>query len=210
MPMGPVELVDHVGLDVAWHVAATLEDILPESHDVISLLGQMVARGWTGRKSGRGFYIYHNGKPKTAADLSAVIETLSRDRQPGSRKQELTKPDVGVFLPDGLTEIQRRVIYPMINEVGFCLQEGVISEPWMADLAMILGTGFAPFRGGPMTLAESIGTETLLNNLHVLGARYGERFKPSAWLADKRCKLPSGDRSEDQPAGTEDSTKAIS
>ena len=198
MPMGPIELIDHVGLDVAWHVAATLENVLPESREVIGVLGQMVARGWTGRKGGRGFYEYNDGKRGAATDLTLVIDVGSRtsDLANASRQSEVTAdddgghPSIGAFLPDGLTDVQRRLVYPMINEVGFCMQERVVAEPWMADLAMILGTGFAPFRGGPMTLADGIGQSTLQNNLHVLAARHGERFKSSAWLVDRRTNRP--------------------
>ena len=183
MPMGPIDLIDHVGIDVAWHVAATLEDVLPESGDVIRLLGQMVSRGWTGRKGGRGFYEYlDNKRGAVNSDLTTLIRGESMKHVGSGESGAL----VGAYLPDGMTDIQRRLIYPMINEVGFCMQEGVVTESWMADLAMVLGTGFAPFQGGPMTLAESIGHPTLLNNLHVLTARHGERFKPSAWLVDSR------------------------
>lgn len=181
MPMGPIELIDHVGIDVAWHVAATLEQVLPESEDVIRLLGQMVARGWSGKKSGQGFYQYVLGKRGPATDIRSVAGIATGHDRPDDSP---TPDTVGVYLEDGMTDIQRRLIYPMINEVGFCMQEGVVEEAWMADLAMILGTGFAPFRGGPMTLAAAIGHSTLLNNLHVLTVRYGERFKPSAWLVD--------------------------
>jgi 3-hydroxyacyl-CoA dehydrogenase/enoyl-CoA hydratase/3-hydroxybutyryl-CoA epimerase len=128
------------------------------------------------------------------------VSTLVRkDTAPDSESQESTTL-VGAYLPDGMTDIQRRLIYPMINEVGFCMQEGVVAESWMADLAMILGTGFAPFRGGPMTLAEGIGHPTLLNNLHVLSARYGERFKPSAWLVDLRVECPTRDAAPRTPS----------
>ncbi|APZ90646.1 3-hydroxyacyl-CoA dehydrogenase NAD-binding domain-containing protein [Fuerstiella marisgermanici] len=188
MPMGPIELVDHVGLDVAWHVAGTLEHVLPESGDVIRFLGNMVARGWMGKKSGRGFYDYIEGKRGDAADLSALLSSahVPTENKPGGVRpfedSDVQRPNIGAFLDDRLSDIQRRLVYPMINEVGFCMQDEVVAKSWMADLAMILGTGFAPFRGGPMTLAESIGPQTLRNNLNVLAARHGERFKPSAWL----------------------------
>ncbi|MCR9201962.1 MAG: 3-hydroxyacyl-CoA dehydrogenase NAD-binding domain-containing protein [Planctomycetaceae bacterium] len=177
LPMGPLQLIDHVGLDVAWHVATTLEDVLPESTEVIRFLGQMVGRGWLGAKSGRGFYHYSDGVRGEVNDLSALIESASLS--PPSDSQ------VGAFLDDGLTGTQRRIVYPMINELGFCMQDGVVSEQWMADLAMILGTGFAPYTGGPLTLASHIGSDTLLNNLHVLTVRHGTRFKPSAWLVNQ-------------------------
>jgi 3-hydroxyacyl-CoA dehydrogenase/enoyl-CoA hydratase/3-hydroxybutyryl-CoA epimerase len=221
MPMGPIELIDHVGLDVAWHVAGTLERVLPESGDVIRFLGQMVARGWMGKKSGRGFYEYVDGKRRNAnaavveiARASIADATVSVDAKataPVTRRRfensDCNHPTIGAFLKDGLTDIQRRLIYPMINEVGYCMQDGVVAEAWMADLAMILGTGFAPFRGGPMTVANAIGPQTLRNNLNVLAARHGERFKPSAWLvgADGPAALVTRERSEPVTPGTQTS-----
>ncbi|MCA9085606.1 MAG: enoyl-CoA hydratase/isomerase family protein [Planctomycetaceae bacterium] len=191
MPMGPIELIDHVGIDVAWHVATSLESVLPDSAEVIRLLGQMVARGWMGRKSGQGFYVYRKDHRAGVSDLASLVSASRLKRSRPSSEDLGPMPGVGggpagTFLDDGLTDVQRRLIYPMINEVGFCLHEGVVAEAWMADLAMILGTGFAPFRGGPMAMAEKIGLETVLNNLHVLIARHGDRFKPSAWLVEKR------------------------
>lgn len=180
MPMGPIELIDHVGIDVAWHVATTLEDVLPESQDVIRLLGQMVAHGWTGRKSGIGFYQYKNGRRSNTNDLSSVLENIK-----ASADKNLVA--AGSVVADGLTDIQRRLVYPMINEIGFCMQDNVVAEAWMADLAIILGTGFAPFKGGPMTMAARIGHSALLNNLHVLTVQHGVRFKPSAWLACRQA-----------------------
>ncbi|MEZ6122205.1 MAG: 3-hydroxyacyl-CoA dehydrogenase NAD-binding domain-containing protein [Planctomycetaceae bacterium] len=189
MPMGPIELIDHVGIDIAWHVAETLRHVLPESDSVIRLLGEMTGRGWIGKKSGTGFFVYRNGKRLRENDLSA-LNALTRVESPEQVVPKCCGDDchhdnVGSFLPDGLTDIQRRLIYPMINETGFCLQEEVVAEPWMADLAMVLGTGFAPFRGGPMTMADAIDRGTLLNNMAVLNARLGERFKPSAWLVER-------------------------
>jgi len=190
MPMGPIELIDHVGIDVAQHVAATLDDVLPESGNIIRVLGQMVSQGWTGRKSGRGFYAYAHGK---RTGVNAELLTLVHADAARNGKSGDSKTAVGTYLSDGLTDVERRLIYPMINEVGFCMQEGVVAESWMADLAMILGTGFAPFRGGPMTLAKNIGHPALLNNLHVLAARFGERFKPSAWLVNLKVESQPGD-----------------
>ena len=197
MPMGPIELIDHVGIDVAWHVAATLEDVLPESGAIIRVLGRMVSRGWSGRKSGRGFYEYVDGK--SVAVNAEVLTLVHKDGPQGDESGESASV-VGAYLPDGMTDVQRRLIYPIINEVAFCMQEGVVAESWMADLAMILGTGFAPFRGGPMTLADSIGHAALLNNLHVLAVRHGERFKASAWLVNMRRECQSGDVATPAPS----------
>ena len=123
---------------------------------------------------------------------SAGLKYSSSDAYADNTDSAASQHDeIGAFLPDGLSDIQRRLIYPMINEAGFCMQDAVVLEAWMVDLAMILGTGFAPFRGGPITLSESIDRETLLNNLHVLSARHGERFKPSAWMVEK-CRRHRG------------------
>lgn len=178
LPMGPLQLIDHVGLDVAWHVASTLEDVLPESSHVIRFLGEMVARGWHGVKTETGFYHYSEGIRGEVNDLSAMLRSTPESIA-GLQTQ------VGRYLDDGLTKIQRRLIYPMINESGYCMQDGVVAEAWLADLAMILGTGFAPHTGGPLSLASSIGNDTLLNNLHVLTVQHGDRFKPSAWLVNQ-------------------------
>ncbi|MCA9060517.1 MAG: enoyl-CoA hydratase/isomerase family protein [Planctomycetaceae bacterium] len=195
MPMGPIELLDHVGLDIAAHVATNLRDILPGSDPVVHVLQQMAGAGWTGRKSGRGFYLYDEGKRTQAADLSDMMPSPDD----GVRvDDQLTccgcAPDEGpsvsglsaadLFVTDGMTECQRRVLYPLLNEAVWCLEEGVVTEPWMIDLAMVLGTGFAPFQGGPMTLIDQIGPEIVLNNMRVLTSRFGERFQASALLAE--------------------------
>ncbi|MEZ6092400.1 MAG: 3-hydroxyacyl-CoA dehydrogenase family protein [Pirellulaceae bacterium] len=83
---------------------------------------------------------------------------------------------------DGFTDIQRRLIYPLINESVRCLEEHVVEQAWMVDLAMVLGTGFAPFRGGPLSLAEQIGWSTVARNMKALQVMYGVRFEPAQKL----------------------------
>lgn len=186
MPMGPIELIDHVGLDVAWHVAEALSDTIPDSKELISALGQMVARGWRGKKSGRGFYVYADGRRRSLnPDLKLAIPA-SQGHQTDAVYVTMSSGISGAFVDDGLTSIQRRLVYPMINEAAWCLQENVVTGQAIADLAIVLGTGFAPFRGGPLTLMYSIGVPDFLNNLKVLVARHGNRFKPAAWLVDHR------------------------
>lgn len=191
MPMGPLELLDHVGLDVAWHVAETLREVHPESGELIRILGQMVARGWTGVKADRGFYNWRSGRRAVNPDLSRLLTSFELQTPDYAALQATSNSDcvhngVGVFISDGLSETQRRLIYPMINEAAMCVEEAVVSEPWMADLAMVLGTGFAPFRGGPISFAESVSRAALLNNFQVLAARHGHRFKPAAWLVTRQ------------------------
>jgi 3-hydroxyacyl-CoA dehydrogenase/enoyl-CoA hydratase/3-hydroxybutyryl-CoA epimerase len=166
MPMGPLELLDQVGIDVAHHVASSLSSILPGVQPVAETLGRMVEAGRLGKKSGTGFYEYskgRKGKPVPSADRE--------------RPQPLTDA-AGDFPDDGLTPIQRRLVYPMLTESIRCLEEGVVAEPWAIDLGMVLGTGFAPHRGGPLHVVDQIGAHRLLSNAKRLAAMCGPRFTP--------------------------------
>jgi 3-hydroxyacyl-CoA dehydrogenase/enoyl-CoA hydratase/3-hydroxybutyryl-CoA epimerase len=157
MPMGPLELLDHVGIDVAAHVARSMTGVLAESAPTAERLAAMVGRGDTGKKSGRGFYHYKNGqrgKP-VVPDGAAASPTL-------------LDPDV----------IERRLVLALVNEAARCLEEHVAHEAWVVDLAMVLGTGFPPFRGGPLRLADERGIAQVLADLTALEQEHGERFAP--------------------------------
>ena len=149
MPMGPVELADSVGLDVAWHVSTILADAygypLPEK------LKEMVDAGHLGRKSGRGFYRWEDGEAEKRSD-----------------------PE-GPEPPD----LQDRLILPMVNEAVACLAEGVVEDEELLDAGVIFGTGFAPFRGGPLHYARSRGVEEVRTRLEKFAMEYGERFRPA-------------------------------
>ncbi|MEZ6061534.1 MAG: 3-hydroxyacyl-CoA dehydrogenase NAD-binding domain-containing protein [Planctomycetaceae bacterium] len=192
MPMGPIELLDHVGLDVGLHVAETLNSVLPDSDSMSTMLKAMVDRGWTGSKSGRGFYNYADGKRGEPVLLSEILPA----GVPSPGDSVATSDS---FIDDGLTAIQRRVIYPLINEAFRCLEENVVREPWMADLAMVLGTGFAPFRGGPVQLAETIGFDTVAENMKRLQAEFGQRYEPSKLLTEQTHNESSADSAASRP-----------
>lgn len=147
MPMGPVELADTVGLDVALSVSKVFEDAFGMT--VPPRLRQMVEAGNLGRKSGRGFYEYKGGKPV-------------RDK------------DVGV----GPTDLQDRLIMPLLNEAVACLHERVVDDADLADAGVIFGTGFAPFTGGPIHYIRTQGKENVLDRMRTLEARHGARFAP--------------------------------
>ena len=148
MPMGPVELVDSVGIDVALHVSKVLGGAM--NRPVPQKLADMVESGQLGRKSGQGFYRWENGKAvKPAAD--------------GSRSGD---------------DIQDRLILPMVNEAIACLHDGVVSDDDLLDAGVIFGTGFAPFRGGPINYARERGIDDVLARLNDFTQRYGERFTP--------------------------------
>ncbi|VAX06400.1 Enoyl-CoA hydratase / 3-hydroxyacyl-CoA dehydrogenase / 3-hydroxybutyryl-CoA epimerase [hydrothermal vent metagenome] len=157
MPMGPIELADTVGLDICLKVA----DILSQNMDISvpDKLKNLVTRGKLGKKSGQGFYTFKKGKPiKTPAD------------------KDYTPP----------TDIQERLILRMVNEVIACLHDGVIENADLADAGIIFGTGFAPFRGGPMRYLHDRGVQQVHKMLEQLQQRYGQRFAPDAgwqqWL----------------------------
>ncbi len=126
MPMGPLRLLDEVGLDVASHVAVTMKEAFGDRFAVPDVLERLVEEGHVGKKSGRGFYEYRNG-------TKVADETVT---------------PVG-FMTKG--EIASHLANLMVEESRLCLEEGIVDDPNDIDLAMILGTGFAPFRGGPTT-----------------------------------------------------------
>jgi 3-hydroxyacyl-CoA dehydrogenase len=165
MPMGPLELIDQVGVDIASHVAKSLGDVQPDSIASANLLQDMAGHGWLGKKANRGFYEYRDGKRH--GENSAIVS----GRRPKHPAYE--------FIDDGLTDVQRRLVYPILNEAVHCLDELVVSDAWIVDLGMVLGTGFAPMRGGPLRMIDTLGIRTVQHNLTGLMQLYGERFKPA-------------------------------
>ncbi|MCE7028416.1 3-hydroxyacyl-CoA dehydrogenase NAD-binding domain-containing protein [Jiella avicenniae] len=157
MPMGPIELTDQVGLDIALDVATSLrerlgENTLPPAPDWLT---KMVEEKRLGRKTGRGLYDYDDaGKPKKIAP-----EAL---------------PDGSKDDPDMID----RLILPMLNAVVACIDEGVITDEEIVDGAMIFGTGFAPFRGGPVHYARQRGIDGIVQRMKDLAAKHGPRFEP--------------------------------
>jgi 3-hydroxyacyl-CoA dehydrogenase / enoyl-CoA hydratase / 3-hydroxybutyryl-CoA epimerase len=164
MPMGPIELADTVGLDICLAVGdslrAKLGDALPPAPD---WLRQKVEAGELGRKTGKGFYVWTNGKaqkPKPATD--AMLDNTAG-----------TKPASHGDLTD-------RLILPMVNVCVACLREGIVDNADVVDGAMIFGTGFAPFRGGPLNYARTRGPADVVAVLRGFSQKYGERFAPDA------------------------------
>lgn len=149
MPMGPIELIDTVGLDVASGVGAELAPFL--GLPIPAALAAPPEAGKRGKKDGQGLYRWENGKaqkPEIPADYKA---------------------------PDDLED---RLILPFLNEAVAALHEGVVADAELLDAGVIFGTGFAPFRGGPIQYIRDSGAEVLLARLNVLQAKYGDRFAP--------------------------------
>jgi len=152
MPMGPIELIDTVGLDVAQGVGAELSPFLglslPEALSTVE-------PGKRGKKDGQGLYKW---------------EKTEKGSKP-------VKPEVpqGYKAPDDLED---RLVLPLLNEAVACLHDGVVDDADLLDAGVIFGTGFAPFRGGPIQHIRATGADVLLEKLKALQARHGERFAP--------------------------------
>lgn len=167
MPMAPFILADEVGNDVNYKVLKIFEQAYGERMKAPALLAAMNERKLYGKKAGRGFYLYNNKKePRFNPE---ILELLPQKK-------------ISKNLTD--KEVVERVILSMINEGSRCLEEKVISEPMHLDMAMILGTGFPPFRGGLLRYADSLGTSTVLSKMKELNQRYGVCFAPSRYLED--------------------------
>lgn len=171
MPMGPLALVDEVGLDIGYKVAKVLEDAYGDRMRVPGALGAIAENGdFLGKKSGCGFYRYRNGRRRPNRRLGRLAR---RSRQvDGVRARTLSDE-----------EIVDRAILIMVNEAARCIGEGVVEGPEAVDMAMVLGTGFAPFRGGLLRYADERGVSAIKARLDELSSAFGDRFT-SAPLID--------------------------
>src|SRR6195952_4453574 len=159
MPMGPIELADQVGLDICLAVGDMLRskfgDLMPPTP---AWLREKVAKGELGRKTGKGFYVWKDGK----ADKTALSATTEKPTD----------------------EMIDRLVLPMSNVCVASLRERIVDNPDTVDGAMIFGTGYAPFRGGPLNYARARGPENVVAALRALAQKFGDRFAPDAgWEA---------------------------
>jgi 3-hydroxyacyl-CoA dehydrogenase/enoyl-CoA hydratase/3-hydroxybutyryl-CoA epimerase len=167
MPMGPVNLFDEVGLDVAAKVSHILENAFGSRMAGEGMMDKIVETGRLGKKNGKGFYIYEGKDKKIDPAIYALIG------KPG--KFEGTA-----------AEIQDRCVLPMINEAARCLTEGIVRRPEDVDVGMIFGTGFPPFLGGLLRYADARGIDNIVGKLETLAGKYGERFKPAERLMEMK------------------------
>jgi 3-hydroxyacyl-CoA dehydrogenase/enoyl-CoA hydratase/3-hydroxybutyryl-CoA epimerase len=170
MLMGPLEVLDQIGLDVAAHVAASMAPVVAGRFPPNDVFARMKEAGWLGAKNGKGFYL-HGGK-KTSVNAEAQL-TLQGDVKP-----------LSPALPPAArqAEARERMVLLMVNEAAMVLGEGVADSADAIDLAMVLGTGWAPHRGGPLHYADARGLADVVAALRVLEGRHGRRFAPCAEL----------------------------
>lgn len=168
MPMGPVRLLDEVGLDVAAHVVEIMVAGYGERMSCPPLSSKLVAQGRKGKKSGGGFYDYAVDKALPFSGLSAMLGVTTT--------ASYTKE-----------ELQDRLLLRLVNEAVRCLDEGVAGFPGkdavnQLDLGSVMGFGFPPFRGGLLYWAESVGAVRIYDKLNALHSKFGLRFEPAAGL----------------------------
>jgi 3-hydroxyacyl-CoA dehydrogenase/enoyl-CoA hydratase/3-hydroxybutyryl-CoA epimerase len=181
MPMGPFELLDEIGLDVAHHVLTTLSaslgDTLPPLPPAIDAAMQ---KGWLGKKTGRGFYAYaneenHKKQPELNIELAALLQPFSPESGEDKTKIDTSERE---------KEIQWRLVLPMVNEAAKLLTEGVTDSTDAVDLATVLGTGLAPFRGGLANYADHVGIDVIVGRMEAMSATHGPRFVPARLLRE--------------------------
>jgi 3-hydroxyacyl-CoA dehydrogenase/enoyl-CoA hydratase/3-hydroxybutyryl-CoA epimerase/3-hydroxyacyl-CoA dehydrogenase/enoyl-CoA hydratase/3-hydroxybutyryl-CoA epimerase/enoyl-CoA isomerase len=173
MPMGPIALYDTVGLDVAIHAGGVLQAAFPDRVVPSTILPAMVEAGRLGKKAGRGFFDYGGKRRDRGEESSETAAMIAKSRR---EERQFTS-----------AEITDRLFLPMLLEATRVLEDGVAASAGDVDLAMILGTGFPPFRGGLLFWADSLGAGAIVKKLESY-ASLGERFKSTALLQNAAVK----------------------
>ena len=163
-PVGPVTLLDEVGLDVGLKAGKVMHEKFGVRLEPASILGTMVEAGRLGRKNGKGFYRYADGK-KQGVDESVyrLLGVLRRDEM-------------------APTMVQQRLVYAMLNEAAMAAAEGVVRSPRDGDIGAVFGIGFPAFRGGPLRMIDDLGASRVVQMLRSLEASHGPRFHPAEAL----------------------------
>ena len=161
MPMGPMALLDEVGIDVAAKVAGILTEAFGNRMQKSTVVEKLYADGRHGKKNGKGLYVYEEGK-RRGPDAS-VYKVLG----------------IGTPKSADAKAVVERMVLAMINEASLILDEKIVASAAELDLAMIMGTGFPPFRGGLLRYADSLGTPYIASRLDELSSRVGPRFRPN-------------------------------
>jgi 3-hydroxyacyl-CoA dehydrogenase/enoyl-CoA hydratase/3-hydroxybutyryl-CoA epimerase len=165
-PVGPITLLDEVGIDVGGKVGVVLSEAFGARMAPSDSLRRVVESGRTGRKGRKGFYLYDASGKKGEVDPS-VYEVL-----PGGAQRRDIPAD----------EIQRRCVLAMVNEAALCLDQGVLRSTRDGDVGAVFGLGFPPFRGGPFRYVDAHGAARVVDDLHQLNERFPGRFAPAAVL----------------------------
>ena len=168
-PVGPITLLDEVGIDVATKVAPILEDAFGERMSPPAMFDKLKADDRKGRKNGKGFYRYDvKGKGKKPVDETVYrVLGISPDKMMSDE------------------DIAERCLLMMVNEAVRCLEDGIIRNTRDGDIGSIFGIGFPPFLGGPFRYIDSLGADKVVAKLNQLAQAHGERFQPAKMLIEK-------------------------
>jgi 3-hydroxyacyl-CoA dehydrogenase/enoyl-CoA hydratase/3-hydroxybutyryl-CoA epimerase len=167
MPMGPLELLDQVGLDIAAHVSKSVAPAFGDRLTPSPALPRMGEMGCLGQKAGKGFYIYGGKKKQVNTEALTKLAT-----ELGMKMSD------GKVSPERVREARERMVLLMVNEAAMCLSEGLAERADVVDLAMVFGTGWAPHRGGPLRYADDRGVADVIKTLEQLARKHGPRFEP--------------------------------
>ena len=167
-PVGPVTLVDEVGIDVAAKAGAIMTQAFPDRMPPAQALARVVADDRTGRKGRKGFYLYDDEGTKGEPDAS-VYALL---------------PMGSVAVVYDAEDIQRRTVFAMLNEAARCLEDGILRSPRDGDVGAVFGIGFPPFLGGPFRYMDTLGAASVVRTLEELDAKYAPRFTPAPILVE--------------------------
>ena len=172
MPVGPITLIDEVGVDVAGKVASFLSDadlgVRMDGGDV-SLMTNMVEKGWLGKKSKQGFFTYEGKKgKKIGSEVTSYLKDFT-----GGKVSDMSE-----------TDIQDRIATRLINEAAMCLQDSIIETPVDGDIGLVFGIGFSPFKGGPFRYLDSVGVSSYVDKMNGFADKLGGQFEPCQLLKD--------------------------
>jgi len=174
-PVGPIALMDEVGIDVGAHIMSgdLMKSFISqrEGLKVSEALLHLHKAGYSGRKNNKGFYLYDQ---KTGRKVRGKIDPNVYDFFGGIQSRRPFKP----------ADIQQRMAMAMVNEAALCLQEGIIESPLDGDVGAVFGLGFPPFRGGPFRFIDSFGIEQVVKVMQKLQAEHGNRFAPAPILLE--------------------------
>lgn len=170
-PVGPITLLDEVGIDVASHISETLHKSFGERIKPVIAMADVIADERKGRKNKRGFYLYKGNKKGDEKKVDTSIYSLLGVQNPGSNQLEAN-------------EIVDRCLLQMVNEAVYCLEGKILRSARDGDIGAIFGLGFPPFLGGPFRYADAQGIETVTSQLNQFATVYGKRFKPAPLLEE--------------------------
>jgi 3-hydroxyacyl-CoA dehydrogenase/enoyl-CoA hydratase/3-hydroxybutyryl-CoA epimerase len=184
-PVGPITLIDEVGLDVATKAGKIMAEAYPDRMQAAKSIQAVVAAGRYGRKSKKGFYSYDKEGNKGEVDPSVYGLFLApgsipivRSIAPPAAPEASARPEMPAV------QIQQRTVLAMLNEAARCLSDGIIRSPRDGDVGAVFGIGFPPFRGGPFRYMDSLGIQIVVQRLEDLNARFPGRFEPAELLLE--------------------------